>query len=447
MRQTERPFRIIVVGAGVAGLVASNCLQKLGIDHVVFERRSDVASTVGAGISMWPHGLRILHQLGCLDAIKKSAVPLKRFMGRGPDGRLIHDNALYTLVEENHGIGFFPLERCRFLQILYDALPDKSFIKTGTAVEDVKQFADGVEVKLSNGTVETGDMVIGCDGVHSLARHIMWDHATKTSPGLIQVKEKKSLKTSWKTLVLTTPAIPELGDRDLTITYNSGFTFLATSQPHAVYFFVIFRLDKPFTWPKRESYTDDDAESLAELVADRPVTDQLVFGEVWKRRNRACVISLQEGVMEHWHHGRIVLAGDAIHKVHPNMAFGGNSAIEGVASLINSIHGVMQTTSGSRPSGTALNMAFAAYQEQQRQRMKEIMGLSNMVAKMHTYATPVHKFMANWVLPLRDDRIFADQVGAYIAAAPKLEYLPYTGFVSGRLEWKETGEQRDIRET
>lgn len=96
----DRPFRVIVVGAGVAGLIASNCLQQLGIDHVVLEKHSEVAPAAGAGISMWPHGLRILHQLGYLDAIKRASVPVKRFQCRASDGRLIHDNALYTHVEE-----------------------------------------------------------------------------------------------------------------------------------------------------------------------------------------------------------------------------------------------------------------------------------------------------------------------------------------------------------
>jgi len=124
-----------------------------------------------------------------------------------------------------------------------------------------------------------------------------------------------ALKTSWKTLLVTTEAIPELGDRDLTVTYNNGYTFLATSQPNRVFFFVIFRLDKAYTWPKREHFTDKDADALAESIADRPVCDSLVFGEVWKRRIRSSVIALEEGVMEHWHHGRIALVGDSAHKV------------------------------------------------------------------------------------------------------------------------------------
>ncbi|KAK8062459.1 hypothetical protein PG997_014556 [Apiospora hydei] len=451
--RAEHRFRIIVVGAGVAGLTASHCLQKLGIDHVVLEKQAKVAPPLGASISMWPHGLRILNQLGCLQDIKTSAVPLNRFLCRDPDGRLIHDNTLYTHVQENHGIGFFPLERQRFLQILYDGLPDKSPIRTGQAVGDVKQFSDRVEVRLSTGEIEVGDMVLGCDGVHSLVRGVMWDYATKTSPGLIQAKEKASLKTSWKTLIFITPGIPALGERDLTVTYNDGFTFLVTSQPDAVYFFVIFRREKPLTWPKREYHTEADVEKLAAQVIDKPVTDQLMFGEVWKRRTRASVVSLEEYVLEHWHHGRIVLAGA------PEHGAGGNSAIEGIASLMNHIHRVLpleqkQTRTrldissmrNHKPSGTALNMAFAAYQSERQHRMRELMDLSTMVAKMHTYATPLHRFMANWMMPLLDDRKFADRVGAYIAAAPKLDFLPDVSFTSGRLPWKSSTDGREEEE-
>lgn len=100
MSYSNRPFRIIIVGAGPAGLVASACLQKLGVDHIVLEKHSEIAPPKGAGISMWPHGLRILNQLGYLDAIKAASVPINRFQCRAPDGRLIHDNLLYTHIEE-----------------------------------------------------------------------------------------------------------------------------------------------------------------------------------------------------------------------------------------------------------------------------------------------------------------------------------------------------------
>lgn len=65
----------------------------------------------------------------------------------------------------------------------------------------------------------------------------------------------------------------------------------------------------------RQRYTTKDAEELAQLISDKPVTNKVVFSDIWERRPRASVISLEEGVMEHWHHDRICLVGDAVHKV------------------------------------------------------------------------------------------------------------------------------------
>ncbi len=160
---------------------------------------------------MWPHGCRILHQIGCLDALKDAAIPITEFLCRGPNSKLIQDSGLYRARRgeseffsfsfsawhlspltsaHSHGIGFFPIERRQFLQILYDGLPDKSFIKTNCRVEDVKQDSKGVEVRLTNGTVEYGDMVLGVDGVHSHIRSIMWEHATRSVPGMIKAKRE-----------------------------------------------------------------------------------------------------------------------------------------------------------------------------------------------------------------------------------------------------------------
>ena len=83
------------------------------------------------------------------------------------------------------------LERRCFLRILYDALPDRSRVRLGIKVMDIYDGVDGVEVRLADGSREKGDLVIGCDGVHSLIRETMWDQGNKSIPGLITVQEKK----------------------------------------------------------------------------------------------------------------------------------------------------------------------------------------------------------------------------------------------------------------
>ncbi|KAL2019326.1 hypothetical protein VTK56DRAFT_9793 [Thermocarpiscus australiensis] len=430
----SRPFRVIVVGAGLTGLVAANCLQKLGIDNVVLEK-GDIAPPKG-GIAMWPHSLRILYQLGVLDEIKKVSRPTIGFKGNKQDGRPVYDTQMYHCVEENHGVGMWPIERTDLLRILYDNLPHKSCVRTRIKITDVKQFPDKVEVHLEDGTVETGDMIIGADGVHTLMRSYMWEHAARVSPGLITSAEKTSLKTYSETLVITTDPIPELGYRDIVITYQDRFNFLFTCTHDAVWAVVVFLFDEPLPWPHRKRYTEEHAEALAKLVLDKPVTDQLVFGEVWKRRREpARIVMLQEGVLEHWHHGRICLVGDAAHKAHPNIALGGNTGIEDVARLMNLLWRAVQASPHRRPSGTALEAVFEAYQNAQKPRVKHIVRLSGMAARMHTSATFFHKFLANWVFPLFKDHWPADYIGQYFSSAPKLEFLSSEGFPPGKMPW------------
>lgn len=47
-------------------------------------------------------------------------------------------------------------------------------------------------VELEDGLVERGDLIVGCDGVHSTVREAMWTIADRTIPGFITEKEKES---------------------------------------------------------------------------------------------------------------------------------------------------------------------------------------------------------------------------------------------------------------
>ncbi|KAI5867263.1 FAD binding domain protein [Durotheca rogersii] len=444
MSTPESPFRVIVVGGGVAGLAASHVLYKAGIDHVVLEKRSTVAPQAGASIAIYPNGARILSQLGCLDRVKKTTVRCGRWYARLPSGKKIIDSSFFRYLEDNHGFGMLNIERREFLEALYETLPDKTRVKTNSPVHSITQDENGVEVVLSNGEVYKGDLVLGCDGVYSMVKSIMWDYANKASPGMITVKEKTAIKADYKCLVFMTTGIPELGTSDLTVIHGKHYSHLFTITPQRGYFFVYFKLDKPSTWPAVPRYTDQDADDLARRVADQPMSETLTFAEIWKHRVRATVVNLEEGILDHWYFGRIALAGDSAHKVMPNMALGGNASIESVSVLTNHLRQMLVDNHWKKPSSAEIEKALARYQKERLERMKMMLKFSSITNEAQNWPTVWYRILSTWLIPLLPQRVLADNLGRIISSAPKLDFLEVGEFPTGRMPWKYTANE-DIK--
>lgn len=94
-----------------------------------------------------------------------------------------------TFSDCRHGYEFLLLERQEFIRALYNGLPSREPIKTGCAVKGITESEDGARVFLEDESYEDGDMVVGCDGVASSVRQIMWDNANKAVPNTISTRE------------------------------------------------------------------------------------------------------------------------------------------------------------------------------------------------------------------------------------------------------------------
>lgn len=83
-----RPFRIIIVGAGIVGLTLSHAFQLAKVEHVVLEKHDKVVSVNGAALIIWPSVGRIFDQFGFLPGILKSTTPVAQENRRWPDGTI-----------------------------------------------------------------------------------------------------------------------------------------------------------------------------------------------------------------------------------------------------------------------------------------------------------------------------------------------------------------------
>ncbi|KAL8979776.1 MAG: hypothetical protein Q9205_004972, partial [Flavoplaca limonia] len=409
---SRKEFKVIVIGAGVTGLTLSHALTKAKIEHVVLERE-DVAPAHGSSIGIHANGSRILEQLGCLRAVEKLCIPMKQFVTRLPSGRLLNRSDFFDFIAERNGYPFLNVERRAFLQAMFESLAEKNLVKTKRRITDIVECEDGIKVILSDGTEEHGHIVVG------------------------------SLQTSYCCLLGIAPTPTGLGIRDMTCVHDHGFSFLFLSQPNQTYFFVFFKLPKQAKRSVNCRWTSEDADKAADSVASHPISDSLEFGELWRTRIRGQLVSVEEGIFKHWHFGRLVLTGDAAHKVDqvsgpatteliyatqvsPNFALGGNTGMESVVVLANELYRLKAVTSSATPTKEAIRTTFQRYQELRMLRVQRVRFLSGLITRLQAFDGIIMRCMAQWIVPtLIGDKRIADQLGCLLKGSPKLDFIEW----------------------
>ena len=96
----EEPFRVIIVGGGLVGLLAAHILSQSGIQYVVLEQREVLARDGGASIGLYPQTARIFDQLGLFGAIQRIWSPLSRKIVTTHKGDIYKDHPRFDWMRE-----------------------------------------------------------------------------------------------------------------------------------------------------------------------------------------------------------------------------------------------------------------------------------------------------------------------------------------------------------
>lgn len=85
-----------------------------------------------------------------------------------------------------------------------------------------------------------------------------------------------------------------------------------------VFYFLFEKLPKTLydeEIPRR--YTTEQAEEVAQRHLDAQITEKVKFRDLWDSSDDAVLLSVPEHVYKDWHFQRIMIIGDAAHKVSP----------------------------------------------------------------------------------------------------------------------------------
>ncbi|MEI8152021.1 MAG: FAD-dependent monooxygenase [Hyphomicrobiales bacterium] len=162
-------MRVAVVGGGIGGLTAALALKSNGFDVLVFEQ-AGAFREVGAALGVGPNAVKVLRALGLEQELINRGYEAERFEGRNwTTGESAFRVPMKGVSDTRYGAGHYQILRADLLDLLVEAVTD-STIQLDNRCVSVSNGPDCAFVTLSDGRQEAFDLVVGCDGLHSVVR-------------------------------------------------------------------------------------------------------------------------------------------------------------------------------------------------------------------------------------------------------------------------------------
>lgn len=199
--------KIVIIGGGMCGLASAIAIAQTFSSHAiqpqitVYELR-DAPSTFGGPVNLTPKALRCLDKLGVFDELKNMRAGCEvddiQIFSMRTGGQIA---AIDYAGSDGSGLGGYKGWRVMRFQLLCAMLRVVERLTTvqihyGKKLTRVEEDADQITVHFEDGGVDTGDMVLGCDGIHSATRRLVVDAERKpvysgwaAAYGFVEVKE------------------------------------------------------------------------------------------------------------------------------------------------------------------------------------------------------------------------------------------------------------------
>ncbi|EUC33579.1 hypothetical protein COCCADRAFT_26114 [Bipolaris zeicola 26-R-13] len=421
------PFKVLIVGGGVAGLTLAIMLELYGFEYELLEKHPNVAPKLGAGVGITPNGARILDQIGVWDSMCEYASPVNSGVALSPKGQTVIFNPhMGEWLEKLFGYKIHFLSRHDCLRILFDKIKQKSNIHLQKEVTriSVGQPGERARVETKDGSIYTADLVIGADGVRSGVRSELWRHADIEKPGYIPKQDKTGIVSLYTAVIGIShdPGLPRGGNARAYNHLRSYFFSEGMERSGEFYWWLCVKNEEPIKGivPKLSS---DTKQALLDKYADDNIGHGLTLGGLHKKSTYSTIIPLQEFVLEKCFYKNILLIGDAFRKLHPVAGQGANSAVEESAMVADMLWKLREND--TLHDTLRFNQALTEFQKERFVRTTALREDANLVQRMESFDNPVMKFMALHVIPRLPFVVaFLPQLAVSFTPARCMEHLP-----------------------
>ncbi|KAH9994461.1 hypothetical protein BJV77DRAFT_994926 [Russula vinacea] len=335
-------LEFIIIGCGVAGPTLAIFLKRLGFEPVIYERAKEFAD---AGLSLLFGARHTSLSPGAIAAIPgKDVVSMSSYSTLAEDEGLLGDNDAPADVRDAFGYPMRGVRRTELLRLLVNTADVQGIpIHWDHRLIDIEQTDGGVKAIFANGFIDTGTFLVGCDGLHSVTRSVLFGEDPITFLGLTQTGG-------------ISPTPSDMVDHPRVINWcGNGAHMMAypISDTHTSWAVTLREGEARESWRAVDQHEVDKIKST-------PIA-KWGFGasRLIETAEKVVKFGLYDRPgLQSWHKGRIVLLGDAAHPTPPHLGQGANQSFEDIYHLAR----LLSAHPGAAEDSAILETVFTEYE-------------------------------------------------------------------------------------